>query len=98
MQEGDIEAAEEPLYYQLPLSRILAWNRWWHITAKVILIAYQKRFWGLLGQYLQEVRGIQLAHVALLRRSWATGRGTAQKLVLVKPRESTKKVLPFCYR
>ena len=63
MQEGDIEEEEEPLYYQLPLSRILSWNRWWHITARVILIAYQKRFWGLLGLYLQEVRGIPLAHL-----------------------------------
>ena len=50
-------------------------NRWWHITARVILIAYQKRFWGLLGHDLQEVRGIPLAHLALIRRSWATGRG-----------------------
>ena len=60
MQEGGTESEEEPLYYQLPLSRILSWNRWWHITARVILIAYQKRFWGLLGLYLQEVRGIPL--------------------------------------
>ena len=74
MQEGDTEE-EAPLYYQVPLSRILSWNRWWHITARALLIAYQKRFWGLVGHYLQEVAGIPLARLAHVRYQWGSGRG-----------------------
>ena len=74
MQEGDMEE-ELPLYYQVPLSRILSWNRWWHIVARALLLAYQKRFWGLVGKYLQEVVGLPGAHLALVRRRWGSGRG-----------------------
>ena len=74
MQEGDREE-ELPLYYQVPLRRLLSWNRWWHIVARVILIAYQRRYWGLLGNYLQEVVGIPSNHLAVIRSSWGRGRG-----------------------
>ena len=48
MQEGDQEEEEPlPLFYQVPLPRLLSWSRWWHITSRTLLIAYQKRFWAL---------------------------------------------------
>ena len=78
MQEGDQEEEEPlPLLYQVPLPRLLSWSRWWHITSRVLLIAYQKRFWGLLGNYLKlpEVAGVVNPHLARVRLSWGRGRG-----------------------
>ena len=78
MQEGDQEEEEPlPLLYQVPLPRLLSWNRWWHITSRVLLIAYQKRFWALTGNYLKlpEVLGVVNPHLALIRLSWGRGRG-----------------------
>ena len=28
-----------PLLYQVPLQRVLNWNRWWHIVARLLLQA-----------------------------------------------------------
>ena len=53
----DIEEEHLPLFYQIPSHRIVAWFRWWHLTARYLLLAYQKRYWGLLGQYLKTVKG-----------------------------------------
>ena len=50
-------------------------ERWWYITARALLIAYQKRFWGLIGNYLQNVAGVPPARLAGTRRSWGVGRG-----------------------
>ena len=53
MQEGDQE--EEPLilFYQIPLRRLVAWNKWWHITARKLLRTYQKEILGF-GRKLPE--------------------------------------------
>ena len=67
MQEEHAEVEQEPLYNRIPLSRILAWNRWWHITARLIVIVYKKKFWGLVGGYLQTVKGIPSCRLAVLR-------------------------------
>ena len=75
MQEGDQEEEPLPLFYQVPLPRLVAWNRWWHITARVLLIAYQKRYWGLLGNYLKEVVGVKNAHLARVRLTFGRGQG-----------------------
>ena len=88
-QEGDKEE-ELPLYYQVPLSRILSWNRWWHITARALLLAYQKRFWGLVGNYLQEVVGTPGAHLALVRRRWGSGQG---RLLRQSSKQAPKQLL-----
>ena len=88
MQEGDTEEEEAPLYYQVPLSRILSWNRWWQIAARALLIAYQKRFWGLVGHYLQEVVGVPLARLARVRTEWGRGRGRLLRQLRSKHRSS----------
>ena len=78
MQEGDQEEEEPlPLFYQVPLPRLLSWNRWWHITSRALLFAYQKRFWALTGNYLKlpGVLGVVNPHLALVRLSWGRGRG-----------------------
>ena len=71
MQEEHAEVEEEPPHYRIPLPRILAWNRWWHITARLIVIVYKKRFWGLVGGYLQTVKGIPSCRLAILRANWS---------------------------
>ena len=40
----DIEEEHLPLFYQIPSHRIVAWFRWWHLTARYLLLAYQKRY------------------------------------------------------
>ena len=50
-------------------------SRWWHITARALLIAHQKRYWGLIGNYLKEVKGVVNPHLALVRLSWGRGHG-----------------------
>ena len=67
MQEGDQEEEPLPLFYQVPLPRLIAWSRWWHLTARALLVAYQKRYWGLLGNYLKEVKGVVNPHLARVR-------------------------------
>ena len=76
VQEGDQEE-EEPLqlFYQVPLPRLLSWSRWWHIASRALLIAYQKRFWALTGNYLKQVVGAVNPHLALVRLRWGRGRG-----------------------
>ena len=54
MQEGDQEEEEQlPLFYQVPLPRLLAWSRWWHIAARALLIAYQKKVLGIDWKLLE---------------------------------------------
>ena len=39
------------------------------------LIAYQKRYWGLLGNYLKEVVGVVNPHLARVRLAFGRGQG-----------------------
>ena len=68
---------EEPLvlFYQVPLKRLVAWNKWWRITARALLRAFQKRYWGLLGNHLQTVTGVVNPHLAQVRTTFGRGRG-----------------------
>ena len=71
----DIGEEHLPSFYQIPSHRIVAWFRWWHLTARYLLLAYQKRYWGLLGQYLKTVKGQVSPHLALIRGSFGRGQG-----------------------
>ena len=75
MQEGHQEEEPLPLFYQVPLPRLIAWSRWWHLTARALLVAYQKRYWGLLGNYLKEVVGVVNPHLARVRLAFGRGQG-----------------------
>ena len=78
MQEGEHEEEEPlPLLYQVPLPRLLSWSRWWYIVSRILLIAYQKKLWGGLGNYLKrpEIAGAVNPHLARLRLAWGRGRG-----------------------
>ena len=37
MQQEEKEE-QDPLFYDLSLSRLLSWNRWWHLTARVVCL------------------------------------------------------------
>ena len=69
MQEEQQEG--ELLFYNLPLSRLLAWNRWWHITAKVIVLVYKKKTWGVVGAYLKTKKGKGGDRLTLPRANWS---------------------------
>ena len=71
----DIEEERLPLFYQIPSHRIVTWLRWWHLSARSLIVACQKRYWGLLGQYLKTVKGQVSPHLALIRRFYSRGRG-----------------------
>ena len=65
----------QELFYQIPLRRLVIWNKWWHITARKLLLAYQKRYWGLVGNYLQQVTGVVNPRLAQVRLAFGQGRG-----------------------
>ena len=53
MQEEQEEGEQDPFFYDLPLPRLLTWTRWWHLTAKTIVLVHKKRTWGVIGPYLK---------------------------------------------
>ena len=75
MQDEDQEGEPLVLFYQVPLRRLVVWNKWWHITARKLLLAFQKRYWGLLGNHLKTVTGVVNPHLAQVRLYYGRGRG-----------------------
>ena len=66
---------DQELFYQIPLKRLVAWNKWWYIISGTLLIAFQKRYWGLLGHYLQKVKGVENPHLSQVRLTFGKGQG-----------------------
>ena len=62
---------QDPLFYDLPLSRLLNWNRWWHLVAKTIQLVYKKKAWSATGSLLEHKKGIYTEGVILLRKIWS---------------------------
>ena len=56
----------------------MAWNKWWHITARKLLLAYQKRYWGLVGNYLKQVTGVVNPHLAPSQADFSLDSGVGQ--------------------
>ena len=71
---------QDPLFYDLPLSRLLSWNRWWHLTAQAIRLVFQKRSWGVAGSYLRKKKGIATDRLVLFRANWSA-RGQELKYI-----------------
>ena len=63
------------MLYQVPLHRVLNWNKWWHLVARVILQAFQRRYWGLVGNYLQKVKKEKNPHLVQVGQVWGRGHG-----------------------
>ena len=34
---------EDPLFQDLPLHTLITWTRWWHLTAKALVLVLKKR-------------------------------------------------------
>ena len=62
---------QDPLFYDLQLSRLLNWNRCWHLIAKTARLVYQKKTWGAIGSHLKRKKGIFIDRVVLLRKIWS---------------------------
>ena len=60
----------DPLFYNLPLSRLLNWNRWWHIVAKTIQLVLKKKTWAAIGSLLKYKKGNYSDGVVRLRKLW----------------------------
>ena len=71
MQEEQQKEEQDPLFYDLPLPRLLAWTHWWHITAKTIVLVCKKRAWGVIGPHLKSKKGAVGDRIARLRTEWS---------------------------
>ena len=63
----------DPLFYNLPLPRLLNWNRWWHIVAKTIQLVYKRKTWAAIGSLLKHKKGSYTEGVVRLRKLWNRG-------------------------
>ena len=64
------EEEQDLLFYDLPLPRLLNWNRWWHLIAKTVQLVYKKKTWAAIGSLLKRKKGILTERVILLRKIW----------------------------
>ena len=64
------EEERDPLFHDLPLSRLLNWNFWWHLIAKTVQLVYKKKTWAAIGSLLKGKKGIFTVRVILLRKIW----------------------------
>ena len=60
----------DPLFYHLPLSRVLNWNRWWYLIAKTVQLVLRKRTWAAIGSRLKCKKGNLSAGTVRLRKLW----------------------------
>ena len=60
----------DPLFYHLPLSRVLNWNRWWHLIAKVVQLVLRKKTWAAIGSRLKGKKRNLSAGIVRLRKLW----------------------------
>ena len=64
------EEEPEPLFYHLPLSRILNWNRWWHFVARTVQLVLRKKTWAASGTFLKRKKGNYSDGVVRFRKLW----------------------------
>ena len=60
----------DPLFYHLPLSRVLNWNRWWHLIAKTVQLVLRKKTWAAIGSHLKCKKGNLSDGIVRLRKLW----------------------------
>ena len=60
----------DPLFYHIPLSRLLNWNRWWHLIAKTVKFVLRKKTWAAIGSLLQYKKGDLSDGIVRLRKFW----------------------------
>ena len=70
MQE-ESDSEDEPLFHELPLNTLIAWTRWWHLTAQARTIALKKKVFGVAGAYLKKETAAVGIRIARLRTDWS---------------------------
>ena len=72
------DSEEDPLFHKLPLNTLIAWTRWWHLTAKVLtlilkkkVLILKKKVFGVVGPYLRGERYRVDARITALRTDWS---------------------------
>ena len=60
----------DPLFYHLPLSRVLNWNRWWYLIAKALQLVLRKKTWAAIGTHLQGKTRNLSAGIVRLGKLW----------------------------
>ena len=66
-----MQTEEDPLFQDLPLHTLITWTRWWHLTAKALVLVLKKRVWGTVGSYLNKEKARIDNRIVRLRRDWA---------------------------
>ena len=62
---------QDPLFYNLPLPRLLNWNRWWHLIAKTVQLVYKKKTWSAIGSLLKRKKGVYTERVVFLWKAFS---------------------------
>ena len=66
-----MQTEEDPLLPDLPLHTLITWTRWWHLTAKALVLVFKKRTWGAVGLFLRrEIARID-NRIVETRKDWA---------------------------
>ena len=62
----------DPLFYNLPLPRLLKWNRWWHIVAKTVQLVLRKKTWAAIGRFSSTRKGAILRVLYVVQKHLPT--------------------------
>ena len=69
--QTEIDSEEDPLFHELPLNTLIAWTRWWRLTAKALTLVLKKKVFGVVGSYLKGETARVDIRIANLRADWA---------------------------
>ena len=62
---------QNPLFQDLPLHALITWTRWWHLTAKALVLVLKKRVWRTVGSYLNKEKARIDNRIVRLRIDWS---------------------------
>ena len=62
---------DHPLFHELQIQTVITWTRWWHLTARALVLVFKKKIWGVVGNYLKREKERVDPHIILLRTSWS---------------------------
>ena len=69
--QTEIDSEEDLLFHELPLKTLIAWTRWWHLTAKALTLVLKKKVFGVVGSYLRKETARVDIRIARLRTDWS---------------------------
>ena len=75
---------KDPLLHELPLNTLIAWTRWWHLTAKALTIVLKKKVFGVVGFYLKGEKERIDDRIKGLRTDWSARGRELKRLDKIK--------------